>query len=445
MNARSSVALALGFGILIALIGGLGIGAIQRASVMYTELMTSQDSYLETEALCRGIATNMYSAGVLVRDYLLDSDPANLSSHRDELIEKRNSIQRQLDILSNRINAEEKPRLDKLQVEAQAYWDSLDPMFEWTAGEKAARSWVFLARNVLPHRDAVVSLARDLTLINNSTLEQERHRLNDSQESLRQFLVRMIAIAVFLGTLVAGLTIYRVFILEKTHAKQRKEIEDTQNDLRRLSQRLVQLQEGERRSLSRELHDQVGQIMTALGIQLGSIENLHGKDPEVFRQRLEELKRLNADAMRSVRDLAMGLRPSMLDDIGLEAALQWQGRQFSRHTGVPSQVHVKGSLDPLTDAHRTCIYRVVQEALTNCARHAKAMSVVVSVTADESSINVIVRDDGRGFNSAFTSRGSLGLLGMRERVQALDGQLNIFSPARGGTTIYVQIPIDVPA
>jgi signal transduction histidine kinase len=318
-------------------------------------------------------------------------------------------------------------------------------MFEWTAGEKAARSWVFLARNVLPHRDAVVSLARDLTLINNSTLEQERHRLKDSQESLRQFLVRMIAIAVLLGTLVAGLTIYRVFILEKAHAKQRKEIEDTQNDLRRLSQRLVQLQEGERRSLSRELHDQVGQTMTALGIQLGSIENLNGKDQEVFRQRLEDLKRLNADAMRSVRDLAMGLRPSMLDDIGLEAALQWQGREFSRHTGVPSQVHVKGSLDPLTDAHRTCIYRVVQEALTNCARHAKAMSVVVSVTADESSINVIVRDDGIGFNSAFASRGGLGLLGMRERVQALDGQLNISSRPQGGTTIYVQIPIGVAA
>ncbi len=445
MNARSSVALAFGFGILIALIGGLGIGAIQRASVMYAELMASQDSYLETEALCRGIATDMYSAGVMVRDYLLDPDPASLSTHRNELIEKRNSIQRQLDILSNRIDAAEKPRLDKLQAEAQAYWDSLDPMFEWTAGEKAARSWVFLARYVLPHRDAVVSLARELTLINNSTLEQERQRLKTSQESLRQFLVRMLGIAIFLGTLVAGLTIYRVFILEKAHAKQRKKIEDTQNDLRRLSQRLVQLQEGERRSLSRELHDQVGQTMTALGIQLGSIENLNGKDEEVFRQRLEDLKRLNADAMRSVRDLAMGLRPSMLDDIGLEAALQWQGREFSRNTGVPSKVHVEGSLDPLTDAHRTCIYRVVQEALTNCARHAKARNVVVSVSADEGSIHVIVRDDGIGFNSAFASRGGLGLLGMRERVQALDGHLTISSQPQRGTTIDVQIPVGVPA
>ena len=102
MNGRSSVVLACGFGILIALIAGLGIGAIQRASVMYSEMKTSQDSYLETEALCRDIATDMYSAGVLVRDYLLDSDPRNLALHRSELIEKRNSIQRQLDLFVSR-------------------------------------------------------------------------------------------------------------------------------------------------------------------------------------------------------------------------------------------------------------------------------------------------------------------------------------------------------
>jgi signal transduction histidine kinase len=443
MNGRSSVVLAVGFGILIALIAGLGIGAIQRASVMYSELKISQDSYLESEALCRDIATDMYSAGVLVRDFLLDTDPGNLAVHRNELIEKRNSIERQLDLLANHISADERPRLDRLQAEAEAYWDTLDPMFEWTAREKSERSWVFLAQKVLPHRDAVVSLARELTLINNNTLQQERDRLEASQEALQSFLVRMITIALALGILVAGLTIYRVFVLERTHAKQRKEIEYTQNDLRRLSQRLVQLQEVERRSLSRELHDQIGQTMTALGIQLGNIENFRTKDEKLFRQQLEDLKRLNADAMRNVRDLAMGLRPSMLDDIGLEAALQWQGREFSRHTGVPSKVQVKGSLDALTDGQRTCIYRVVQEALTNCARHARAGNVLVSVSTEDGNIDVIIRDDGVGFNSAH-AEGGLGLLGMRERVQALDGSLSISSQPHAGTTIRVQIPVSIP-
>jgi signal transduction histidine kinase len=207
----------------------------------------------------------------------------------------------------------------------------------------------------------------------------------------------------------------------------------------------VQAQEGERRALSRELHDEVGQMLTALGIQLGNIEALRTKDGDTFRARIEDAKRLNANAMRAIRDLAMGLRPSMLDDLGIEAALQWQGREFSRHTGVPASVEVSGSLDHLPEAQRTCIYRVVQEALTNCARHANASSVVVSVSAEEDEIVVIVRDDGVGFSSPSTMKGGLGLLGIQERVKALDGTVTVSSEVNKGTTVRVEIPAGVPA
>jgi signal transduction histidine kinase len=193
------------------------------------------------------------------------------------------------------------------------------------------------------------------------------------------------------------------------------------------------------------LHDEVGQMMTALGIELGNIEDVRNSDVAAFRQRLEDAKRLNADAMRAIRDLAMGLRPSMLDDLGLQAALEWQGREFSRHTGVPASVHVQGALDHLSDAQRTCIYRVVQEALTNCARHAKASSVVVSVRAEHDGIIVLVRDDGIGFNPRTSGRGGLGLLGIQERVQELDGQMHKSSETGSGTTSRVEIPVGVLA
>jgi signal transduction histidine kinase len=253
------------------------------------------------------------------------------------------------------------------------------------------------------------------------------------------------AFTLLLGILVALLTIHRVAVLEKKHDEQRKEIEETQNNLRRLSRRLVQAQELERRALSRELHDEVGQMMTALGIELGNIESVRGSDSDAFHNRLEDAKRLNADAMRAIRDLAMGLRPSMLDDLGLQAALEWQGREFSRHTGVPASVQVEGELDHLTDAQRTCIYRIVQEALTNCARHAKASSVLVSVRAEHDGIIVVVQDDGVGFNTRSSSRGGLGLLGIQERVQELDGNMRISSEPGNGTTIRVEIPVGVMA
>src|SRR5215469_11795007 len=249
----------------------------------------------------------------------------------------------------------------------------------------------------------------------------------------------MTVFALVTGTLVVLLTTRRVLVLERKHEFQRKQIEQNQNNLRRLSNRLVQAQEGERRKLSRELHDEVGQTMTALGMELGNLENIRESDAETFRQQLEELKRLNADAMRVIRDLAMGLRPSMLDDIGLEAALQWQGREFSRHTGVTARIEVEGNLDDLSDAQRTCMYRVVQEALTNCARHAKANDVVVYVRATDSGVLVRITDDGVGFDVR-SSRGGLGLLGMQERVKALCGNLKMSSQKMKGTTIQIWLP-----
>jgi signal transduction histidine kinase len=380
---------------------------------------------------------DMYLADILVRDYLLDPSPQSAPHHREELLAIRDSLQKRLDQLSGRMPETNSPDLLSIQNEVEGYWESLDPIFEWTPQQKAERSWVFLARKVLPRREAVVRLAREVARLNAENVERERERLQNSQQVLHQFLLRMMGIAVALGVLVALLTTHRVLA-------QRKEIEETQNNLRRLSQRLVQAQELERSRLSRELHDEVGQMMTALGIELGNLETLWNTDG-VFRTRMEDAKRLNADAMRALRDLAMGLRPSMLDDLGLQAALEWQGREFSRHTGVPATVHVEGMLDDLNEEQRTCIYRVVQEALTNCARHANANKVNVSLRAESDCIDVVIQDDGNGFHPSIVKGRGLGLLGIRERVEAIDGKLRIFSEPRKGAVIEVQIPIGVPA
>ncbi len=439
MNSRSSLfVLAIGFGVLIVLIAILSFGAVRRADAIYRDMQAAQDSYSQTETLRRNMVFDMYLADILVRDYLLDPSPQNAPQHLQELLVIRDSLQKRLDQLSGRRPKGDGSRLARLQAEVESYWDSLDPIFEWTAKEKAERSFIFLARTVLPHRDAVVSLAREIASLNTENLARERQRLQSSQQALHTFLLQVMAVAVIIGIAVALLTIYRVRVLDNR-------IEETQNDLRRLSQRLVQAHEVERSALSRELHDEVGQMMTALGIQLGNLDTLRTSDEAAFRALLEDAKRLNTNAMRALRDLAMGLRPSMLDDLGLPAALEWQGREFSRHTGVPASVNVTGGLDDLNDAQRTCIYRVVQEALTNCARHANAKNVAVSVRTAKDDIVVIVMDDGIGFKPSGSNRGGIGLLGIKERVQALHGRLHISSAPRKGTTIQVQIPAGMTA
>jgi signal transduction histidine kinase len=388
----------------------------------------------------------MYLADILVRDYLLDPSPQNAPLHRQQLLEIRSSLQKRLDQLATHVPDRDSPRLERLQTVVQGYWDSLDPIFDWNAQQKAERSWSFLRHNVLPRRQAVVDLAREMAKLNHDNLERERERTRESQRVLRGFLLRMMSFALAFGTLVAFLTTYRVAVLERRHEEQRRQIELTQSNLRKLSRRLVLAQEGERKALSRELHDEVGQTMTALGIEIANLEKLrNAATPEAFRVRIEEAKKLNAEAMRAIRDLAMGLRPSMLDDLGLEPALQWQGREFSRHTGVPANVQVSGVLDDLSDAQRTSIYRLVQEALTNCARHAKAKNVLVSVQAKDNQVVVVIQDDGIGFEPAARSRSGLGLLGIQERVQALDGSLKIASEANKGTVLRAEIPLGVTA
>ena len=444
MYSRSSLfVLAIGFSILIVLIAFLGFGAIRRADAIYRDMRAAQDAYVQAETFRRGIATDVYVADILLRDYLLDPSPQSAPHHRQQLLVIRESLQQRLDELSKLVPESDSPELSRLQTEVEAYWDSLDPIFEWTAKEKSERSWIFLARKVLPRREAVVSLAREMARMNAENLDRERQRLQTSQDVLHRFLLQMMTVALILGTSVALLTTYRVLVLERRHDAQRKQIEETQNNLRRLSHRLVQAQELERTSLSRELHDEVGQMMTALGMELRNLETLRDSNPAAFEKRMEEIKRLNADAMRAIRDLAMGLRPSMLDDLGLEAALEWQGREFSRHTGVPAIVQVNSALDELSESQRTCIYRVVQEALTNCARHANARNVRVSVCNEKSGIVVVVRDDGVGFSPSL--RGGLGLLGIQERVEALDGKLHISSSVGKGTTVKVEIPAAVAA
>lgn len=445
IKSGSSFVLAVGFGTLIALIAILGIGAVRRAAAIYSEMEAAQDAYLQTETFRRDIAADMYLADILVRDYLLDPSPQNAPLHRQQLLEIRSSLQQRLDKLARRMGDSDSPRLQRLQSEVQGYWDSLDPIFDWTVQQKADRRWSFLRHNVLPRRQAVMDLAREIASMNRDNLVRERERISNSQRVLHGFLLRMMWFALGLGTLVAFLTTYRVAILERKQEEQRKQIEQTQGNLRKLSRRLVQAQETERKALSRELHDEVGQTMTALGIEIGNLEKLRTADEAAFRLRIEEAKQLNKKAIRSIRDLAMGLRPSMLDDLGLEPALQWQGREFSRRTGVPATVQVNGVLDELTDVQRTSIYRVVQEALTNCARHAKARRVLVSVHAEENQVVVVIQDDGVGFEPSSRMRSGLGLIGMQERVQELEGTLKIASERNKGTTLRVEIPLGVPA
>lgn len=209
--------------------------------------------------------------------------------------------------------------------------------------------------------------------------------------------------------------------------------------MRHLSHGLVSMQEEERRKLSRELHDHVGQMLTALRMAIGRAERV---DTLVARTAVLADARTQVDELiESVRDLSLGLRPSMLDDFGLSPALEWLARDFQRRADLDVRLTMTGPMTALSDAQRTCIYRVVQEALTNCARHAAASHVDVLVAVEGPSVLVSVKDDGRGMEVARSTNG-LGLVGIAERARELGGTFEIGPGASGaGTHLRVRLPM----
>jgi signal transduction histidine kinase len=176
-------------------------------------------------------------------------------------------------------------------------------------------------------------------------------------------------------------------------------------------------------------------------MELSNLEQLRVGDGHQFQCHLEASRHIAVQALNTVRDLATGLRPSILDDLGLEPALQWQAREFSRRSGVPVTVDIRGNLENLSDLHSTCVYRIVQEALTNCAKHANARAIEVRLKGDADELSLIVRDDGVGFNPRTVPGTGLGLIGIEERVREMGGRLKVSSRVGNGTHLHVSIPL----
>jgi signal transduction histidine kinase len=441
MKLRTWPILAIAFGILVALIALSGLGALQRGRRIYRDISSIYQNYQQGERVLNQVRTEIHLSGLLVRDYLLDPSNLTARSYRDQLLSIREAIPKELEDLKTVVAKQDSAKLERLNEELEAYWNSLDPIFEWTPAQKLALSSFFLRRVVLPRRDAALTIAREIRDLNQANLARQRLEVEEKESELPVYVWKMLAITILLGFLVAGVSIYRITRLEQRSEAQRLRTEMAEAELRRLSQQLVRAQEEERRNISRELHDEIGQMLTAQRMEIRNLRALRNAPEEAFLAHLESTVRLSEQALRAVRDLAMGLRPSMLDDLGLGPAIEWQAREFSRRYGVPVTVQIEGSLDGLPEAHRTCTYRVVQEALTNCARHAQATEIRIALHEHQDRLLITIQDNGVGFDPARAAGRGLGLIGIQERVRDLGGAVNIVSQEGKGAVLSIEIPV----
>lgn len=441
MRSRSWRVLIVGFGALLILMGLYGIIAARRAQRIYAVTQSAYENHRHAQQALAELRSGIYLAGLCLRDYLLN--PSNLSAdrYREQFVEVRASTMQYANQLRRPTRPEETLALGRLEGELEAYFGLLAPVFEWTPQRKILLSSRFLREQVLPRRKSVLAMALEVRDLNRVHFARQREELARSQEEFGAFLNRMTALSLALGAMVAAASILRITRLETRNQENQRRTEQAQQELRRLSQQLVQAQENERKSIARELHDQVGQMLTAVRMELGSLLQLRDASEGQFQDRVREARQITEQALRAVRDLAMGLRPSMLDDLGLVPAIEWQARDFSRRAGVPVIVQVDGRLDSLPEAHRTSVFRIVQEALTNCARHAHAQNIRISLHGRDGLLSLEVQDDGVGFGPRDSRGKGLGLIGMEERVGELGGKIEILSQPRQGTLVRAELPV----
>jgi signal transduction histidine kinase len=218
-----------------------------------------------------------------------------------------------------------------------------------------------------------------------------------------------------------------------------RRLNESQQLLRQLAARAEAVREEERKALTREIHDEMGQYLSALRLGVSLLELEFGQDNPSLQEKTRKLVALVDSTIKVVRSVVSSLRPAALD-MGIVSALEWLAEQFTGRTGVPCCVHVEGDI-PLDEQRATELFRIVQESLTNISRHAHATDVDVTLKRNDTHYLVQVRDNGQGFDPAVRKRQSFGLVGIRERALTLGGEAGIASVPGNGTTVSLEFPI----
>ena len=440
---KTRTALLAGFGGVLALMLFAGLDSARVVGRIRSQERKIGRDYQNRNRILNRIRSDLYLSGTWVRDYLLEPEATRAESHRSRLEDTRERMDTDLAAYQRILTPKEKQTFRSLRLGLDAYWRVLDPVFSWTAELRRERGYLFLRDEVFPRRMAMLDIAGQIADINENLLSAGEASVEDLFSDFRRRLLIIMLVTMGLGLLLAGSVIQQILQFERQAAERYREIVEARKELKELSASLVAAQEIERRSLSRELHDEIGQSLSAVLVELGNLTA--GLPPEIapgVRKHADTIRSLVENSMAVVRNLSLLLRPSMLDDLGLVPALEWQARETSRRTGMRVTIAAETVSDELPETHKTCIYRIVQEALHNSVRHADAHKVRVTVQQDSNQLLLAVQDDGKGFDSR--RHKGLGLLGMEERVSHLGGSFQFDSKPGAGSVITCVLPLAAP-
>lgn len=443
---QTRIALFAGFGGLLFLLAVLGLSAISFLSQIRSREDTIRQDYVNRDRVLQTLRSDIYTSGTFVRDFLLDTNDAFAAAHRDQFFETQRQLLSEVAEYRRLTAGGDSAPVNQLAGELTAYIDALAPVLKWDAAERHARAYAFMQDELLPRRMSTLRIADHIQQISERQLEQNSTGVSLLVSSFRVKLLLLLLLTAGSGLTLAGISLWRLLTLEHESRRRFAEVVHTREELKRLSTDLVSAQESERRRISRELHDEVGQVLSAIMLALGGLRSAlrDSNSAEALRQ-LQLVEDMTARNAQVVRNISLLLRPTMLDDLGLIPALKWLAREVSRTSPMGVDVIAESFMDDIPEEHRTCVFRVVQEALRNAARHADARQAQVSVREEEHILLLTIQDDGKGFMPSLET--GLGILGMQERIISLSGTMKLDSRPGKGTIIRIDLPLPhrVPA
>jgi signal transduction histidine kinase len=400
--------------------------------------------YTRAQDLLTTVRGHVLMGSVYVRDALMDPNPATAEEYRRQLEDSYRSADEALKGYVPVLDVPgEQMRIDRLRREIDDFRRTLFEVLGTDSREWPAEARNLLRRRIMPKREGVMRISEEVQALNRSAFVQQQLDIASLYRATQRRVWQTVGLALAASVAIALLATLYAGRLEQRLERQRARDVETARDLQRLSSQLLTAQEEERRSIARELHDEVGQVLTAIKVEL-AIAQRAVEAAGVSSDALSDARKITDGALHTVRDLSRLLHPSMLDDLGLPAAIDWYLKGFGRRHGIRIELLQSGVEERLPTETEAGIYRIVQEALTNVAKHAQASTCRVFLQRLTQTVLVTIEDDGVGFrledvSTPGASRG-IGLVGIRERVTQLRGEFRLESGPGKGTRLTVEIP-----
>jgi len=378
------------------------------------------------------VQNDLNTLGLGMRDMLDARDGYPLTAWRSQFQRVRTDLEDALARESEVAPASRTPDQARYLAASMAqFWDALDRVFDLAAHDEAeARVQVRLSLQA--RQDALSTAVSRLLVQNNTSEEQAGVRTQQIHAQVeRDLYIFLGAMVILLGAVSAGLIGYNRRVFDRLSALSERRSE--------LAQQLIRTQESAFSSISRELHDEFGQILTAVGIMLQRAGKLAGTNAAAMREELREIHEVAQSALEKVRTLSQALHPVILEEVGFDSAVDTYIPIFQRRNGI--EVHyTKTGAPPEIDRDAAIhLYRVLQEALNNVARHSGSRSAEVRLTYAPNSVVLEIEDRGTGFRDG--GRSGLGLVSMRERAEMIGGRIEFLRGAGGGALVRLEVPL----